>query len=193
MDILHLSSGLYGVLGSFLRVVDLFFLMHSYKEDIGYVSASFLGARRLFILKEQNFRNSVWSACLETGDRTRASPAWPTAGPGAEISSFLQDGGLRGLPYQVLQPQSQEADRAAEHDGRRWLSVPPADATAQAEEARRLLHFRGERREGEDGPPGEVPRKSRSTSSPSKTHFSQSERRRAKSSKLTTFRQKHGV
>lgn len=79
----------------------------------------------------------------------------------------LQHGGLRGLPYQVLQPQSQETDRPVEYDSRCGVPVPPSDAAAEAEATAGFLFLRGEGREGEDGLSGEVPRKSMSTSSPS--------------------------
>lgn len=77
----------------------------------------------------------------------------------------LQHGGFRGLSCQVLQPHSEEADGAAEHDGGCGLLAPAADAAAEARETPGFLFLRGERREGEDGLSGEVPRKSKSTSS----------------------------
>lgn len=90
----------------------------------------------------------------------------PAASHRQQLKFFpLQDGGVRGLPYQVLQPQSQEADGVSEHDGVCWLPVPAPDAAGEAKETQRFLLFRGQRREGEVSVSGEVPRKSKSTSS----------------------------
>lgn len=77
---------------------------------------------------------------------------------------LLQYGGLRGLPYEVLQPQSQETDRPVEYGSRSGVPVPPSDAASKAEATVGLLFLRGEGRERQDGFSGEVPRKSRSTS-----------------------------
>lgn len=101
-------------------------------------------------------RKTLYSASRGSSHRSAQELLAGLSRPFPDHGSFfpLQDGGSRGLPYEALQPKSQEDDRPAEHDGRRGLLILPPDAAGEAEETCRFLFLWGEGREGEDGVSG---------------------------------------